>query len=86
MAHPGAAHEDGHAPHRAPVAPGSGCVARATARGDWRGSAVSRHAGPRTTDEQQREHPELERVFEYAEDHYYGNWWTSKEAHEQYEF
>ena len=38
------------------------------------------------TEEQQREHPELERVFEYAEDHHYGNWWTSKEAHEQYEF
>ena len=38
------------------------------------------------TEEQQREHPELERVFEYAEDHHYGNWWTSKESHEQYEF
>lgn len=38
------------------------------------------------TEEQQREHYELERVFEYAEDHFYGNWWMSKEAQEQYEF
>ena len=36
--------------------------------------------------EQQPEHIELERVFEFAENHYYGEWWTSKEAHEQYEF
>ena len=38
------------------------------------------------TEEQQREHPELERVFEYAKNHYYGEWWYSKEAHGQYEF
>lgn len=36
--------------------------------------------------EQQPEHIELERVFEFAKNHYYGKWWASKEAHEQYEF
>ena len=38
------------------------------------------------TEEQQREHPELERVFEFAEDHCYGKWWTYEGAHTQYEF
>ena len=37
-------------------------------------------------EEQKPNHPELYRVFDYAENHLYGEWWTSKEAHEQYEF
>lgn len=38
------------------------------------------------TDEQQPEHPELMRVFEFADDHSYGEWWKHEEAHGEYTF
>jgi len=36
--------------------------------------------------EQMSEVDELDRVFEFAESHNYGAWWTSDDAKEQYKF
>jgi len=38
------------------------------------------------TDEQLDEVDELDRVFDFAESHNYGAWWTSDDAKEQYKF
>ena len=37
-------------------------------------------------EEQQPEHPELVRVYEFADDHSYGEWWKCVDAHVEYEF